>query len=239
MREGVEAELATFAEKGLPLRRAMITTQGCDLLKRTHTWISVAPVYDAAEYFDKGKLGQIRAGYILHLLPLAPPWGETGQKWVADLRIEIPVEKTVLIGHTPLESYANEGDYIRVPQRLAHLRQRPDVAEDCLTHVSQPLFDWVNQQEEAAQERMCASVDHVRIWQDRYDAPTRAQIILIMREGLEEAHDQELWDQAHNHIYEHASRIGLLVLPTKCATLKNLSASEFQGSHMVADGNSS
>jgi len=239
LRDGFGRELQTSMEKGLPLRHAMITTQGCDILKPTHTWIGVTPVYDAAEYFDRGKIGQIGAGQILYLLAIAPPWATSDQKWVADLRIEIPLEKTVLLGREPLEAYANDADYVRVPQRLAFLRQRPDVANACLDYVSQPLFDWVRQQDERERERMWATVDHVRIWQDSYESPTKAQLILVVHGGRMEDHDHDLWDAAQDHVYEQASAAGLMMIPTKVTTMEELSAAEFQASFIVEDGSSS
>lgn len=239
LRHGFSTGLHAVMEKGVPLRHAMVTTQGCDIVKHSHAWISVAPVYDATAHFDRGALGHIKAGRILHLLPLTPPWGESEQKWVADLRIEIPIEKTVLLDRTPLEAYAQDSDYQRVPIRLAFLRQRAAVADLCLQRIAQPLFDWVRQRDQATQELMLASVDHIRIWQDNHESPSQARLYVILKESAAVGHDLDLWDAAEAHVYEQSAGSGIVNLPIKTCTMSELTAAEYTASHLVEDGGSS
>jgi hypothetical protein len=232
------ASLYACVEEGPVLRHAMITTQGCDISKPTHPWVSLVPVYDACAHFDDNKLGNVRAGRVEYLLPLLPPWADSEKRYVADLRIELPVEKTVLLERLPLPAYLNEDDYVKVGQRLARLRQRPDVANECLEQVVQPLFDWIRGQDQAIQERMWESVDHVRIWQNNPMTPDTARLFIIVREGAEARHDEELWDEAHAAVYENASAAGIKLVPYKAATLDLMTANEFQTSFHVEDGGS-
>ena len=86
----------------------LITTQTCDINEASpkHPWIHVAPV----EQMDEGDLAAlVRQHRVTYLVPLAPPTLEG--LWVADLRLEVPVEKSWLVGRHPREAFASEGEY--------------------------------------------------------------------------------------------------------------------------------
>jgi hypothetical protein len=232
VRDSIEAEIHALMEKGAPLRHGMVTTQGCDIGKKNHAWISVAPTYDAVERLPASKISQVASNSINYLLPLAPPWREEGQRWVADLRIEISVEKTVLLDRTPLAAYANNDDYLKVAERLAFLRRRSDIADKCIDAISQPFFDWIKGQGTETQTAMFDALDHVRIWQDDPGSPTKAKLYVILKAGQT---DHARWDAVIDHVYETATSAGLSLQPTKIATMLELSAAEFHSSQPARD----
>ena len=223
-RDDVSQALYIAVEKGTPLRYGMITTQGCDILRPDMPWIGVVPVYDAALHFDRGKLGLIGANRMTHILPIKPPWREESQKWVADLRLEVPVEKTVLLGREPIEAYEDDEEYAAVAVRLGTLRQRAAVPESCINSVIQPLYDYVRAQDQSMQEHLLSSVNEVRIWQDHHDVPSRAQLFLLLKDELASTHDHEAWDPAFDYVYASAAEAGITLLPTKTETYDSLSA---------------
>lgn len=86
----------------------LITTQTCDLFEDTprprQPWFSVAPAYDYSPYLKQGQEKQIKRGRFRYLVHLSSPRLPDGL-WVADLRLEVPVEKSWLVGREPLDGF--------------------------------------------------------------------------------------------------------------------------------------
>ena len=107
---------------GPPL--GIVTTQSCDLDEADpkKPWFHVAPVFEAGDFGDSN-LANIRAqmyGY-LYALPSVP--GEHGD-WVADLRVEFPIEKGWLVGKSPIRclSFDQGREFAR---KLGRAKARP------------------------------------------------------------------------------------------------------------------
>jgi hypothetical protein len=62
-----------------------------------------------------------------YVFELAPPELD-GDVWVADLRIEMPLEKGLLVGRAPIEAFPGEVGYIAFANFLARRRGRPALA---------------------------------------------------------------------------------------------------------------
>jgi len=108
---------------GPPL--GIITTQTCDLDETDpkKPWFHVAPVV-GADAFRPEELAGIRAqkyGY-LHALPPRPD--EPGL-WVADLRVEFPIEKGWLVGKTPIRCLSSLQEARDFARKLGLIRSRP------------------------------------------------------------------------------------------------------------------
>jgi hypothetical protein len=106
-------------------RLGMITTQSCDLDEADpkKPWFHVAPVV-GADAFRDDDLASIcgqKYGY-LHALPPIP--GEPGV-WVADLRVEFPIEKGWLVGMTPIRCLSSLQECRELARKLGRTRARP------------------------------------------------------------------------------------------------------------------
>lgn len=101
----------------------IITTQSCDLGEERpdprQPWLAVAPVYTVLP----DSLLRDRE----YVFELAPP-ALDGGIWVADLRIEMPLEKGLLVGRAPIEAFPDEDSYIAFANFLARRRGRPALA---------------------------------------------------------------------------------------------------------------
>jgi len=101
----------------------IITTQSCDLAEERpepqQPWLAVAPVYALAP--------DSRLRDREYIFELSPPDVEGGI-WVADLRIEVPLENSLLAGRTPIEAFPSEDGYIAFANFLARRRGRPALA---------------------------------------------------------------------------------------------------------------
>jgi hypothetical protein len=138
--EETEAGVAdvVLLEEG-SLDYAIITTQTCDLREqRTQKkpWFSVAPVYEFAED-SHGLWPLIEAGRVTYLTRVSGLEGS----WVADTRIEMPVEKSWLVGKTSIAGFAGQDEYLTFAERLADARRRPAIADAIYQKVLRPLRD--------------------------------------------------------------------------------------------------
>jgi len=76
-----------------------------------------------------------------HLIALHSPTLPQGF-WVADLRIEFPLEKSVLVGRVPIESFTNEEEYFKLADRLAEARRRPALDNSTSIHIVGSLKEY-------------------------------------------------------------------------------------------------
>ena len=103
---------------------AIITTQTCDLVDEggdcDQPWFQVSPVL---RYESENDVP--RRDY-LHKLTAQPHITGT---WVADLRIDVPLEKTILRDRTPIPGFSNEDDELDFASHLGRRRDRAALAD--------------------------------------------------------------------------------------------------------------
>ena len=117
----------------------VLTSQGCDIVDTSRKpWVQIAPVYPAAELVGaEARLPDIRRDAVPHLILLEPP--ELDGLWVADLRIEMPVEKSWLVGQEPIIGFASDEDRRRFGRRLSDRLDRPALPDAIHEFVVRPL----------------------------------------------------------------------------------------------------
>jgi len=104
----------------------VITTQTCDLDEQgtpTQPWFQVSPVSPLS---DEAILNK---AYIVELT------GSLGARYVADLRIELPVEKTLLVGREPIAGFATEEEAEEFARLLGVRRARAALANELVNSV--------------------------------------------------------------------------------------------------------
>ena len=125
--EGIAAPI--WVEPGPPW--GIVTTQTCDLQEadeggvRTpkRPWFTVAPVYFQA--CSLSEASALQRGKTHAYLFAVPALGATSDGlWVADLRLEVPIEKGWLVGRDTQPGFKSEGDSIRLAGRLSLLKSR-------------------------------------------------------------------------------------------------------------------
>jgi hypothetical protein len=199
----------------------LITTQTCDIneAKPKHPWIHVAPVEQMAEGDLAAMVRQHRVSY---LVPLNPPTLEGF--WVADLRLEVPVEKSWLVGCHPVESYSTEADYERLAERLSHKRERPALADALVEGVYQPLTAWLGRR---AGREASTGVREIRfrLGGTRL-VPTAAGLVLIKDEPWSAA-ERAVWDRWWDHTHRIAEEHGIALLASEYQTYDSMSARDY------------
>lgn len=190
----------------------IITTQTCDLAEERpnprQPWLAVAPVYripSSATLRDRD-----------YICVLAPPT-LNDELWVADLRIEMPLEKSLLVDRVPIEGFRDEEGYIDFGDLLARRRGRPALASvfhDVLSTTTRRLKDESTVQRNLARaarrnvyKLMLAIEDGTRL------APISARLYVVtLGARTDEARDWfHLW---WNDARAVADDQGLQLLPT-------------------------
>jgi hypothetical protein len=111
----------------------IITTQTCDLSEQgrpTQPWFQVSPVY-RLEGQSEEQERLLSKAYTAELTGPDLPDG----RWVADLRIEVPLEKTVLVGRHPIAGFATEQEADDFGRRLGVRRARAALADELVKAV--------------------------------------------------------------------------------------------------------
>jgi hypothetical protein len=104
----------------------IITTQTCDINEQgtpTQPWIQVSPVYPLDD--DEPP----RKAYLVELT------GPAGKHLVADLRIELPLEKSLLAGRVPIRGFATEEQENAFGRLLGTRRARAALANELVDTV--------------------------------------------------------------------------------------------------------
>jgi hypothetical protein len=112
----------------------VITTQTCDLAEQgppTQPWFQVSPVY-ALEGDAASQAESLRKNYIIALTGS----GLGAGTWVADLRIELPLEKTFLAGRIPICGFETEDEAEGFGRALGERRARAALANDLVESIT-------------------------------------------------------------------------------------------------------
>jgi len=207
---GEERELIHLEQDWPPY--GLIATQTCDIAEErpnpVQPWVQVCPV----ERCDPAS-PLLERDFVVRL---DPPELD-GEAWVADLRIEVPLEKSMLVGETPIEAFPNEAGYEELGSLLAQRRGRP--ALHSVFHEVINVTTRAMKQESQAMKKKARGVrDGIyRLKLDIADGtrlePVAAKLYVVTRgESSQEAREwfADWWDRAR----EVALEGGLELLPT-------------------------
>jgi hypothetical protein len=163
------SEIAPFD----PPPYAIITAQSCDVAEEGQKeprwpWFQAAPVYrlEGSPEEIKEALNQ------MHFYELTAPTLQGEGTWVADLRIELPVEKGELVGKEPIKGFGSEKEARAFGKYLGAVRERPAFA-DALIQALSTTFRKTRSNNRNRKE----------LWQDRRDEVLPGGIRLHVQEG--------------------------------------------------------
>jgi hypothetical protein len=228
--------LRLVGEQDGVLRRAVLLSQACDVMKESHPWVSVAPVYDATNLLTKSRIASARSGSTLHLVHLTA-LSAVGGVWVADLRLEMSIEKTLLLSREPHEAFVDEVDYARLTERLAVQRARAAVAGLCLEHIVEPLFARLRELGDNGRH-LRDGVRELRVHCNDPVSPTIVTLYVIQKDdgdGRSVAVDADGWSSLVAELYENARQHGITLVGPEIETLWDLSARDYLMSAPIED----
>lgn len=111
----------------------VITSQTCDVFEQgqpLQPWVQVSPLRRLPDDFTKTPPD--------FLYPAQPPALGEGT-WVIDLRIEAPIEKTVLVGQSPQSAFGTEDELLAFAAALGRRRDRAALSTKLVEAVGQTL----------------------------------------------------------------------------------------------------
>lgn len=214
----------------------IVVTQSCDLDESERKeprmpWLQISPVYS----FDPNKIDeQFRRDLDNHarldLAKLNPPELDPRLYWVADLRIDVPVEKGWLVGRPRLEAFAAEAGYeqfgLRLRERVARTAYGPSLSQ--VLRGLQQKFQILGPNGEV---RSGVSQIRARIAPSRLD-PEQVQILVVKKAGATNK-VEEWFDRWQDGEAPKALEMGLELEPVAYASWETMLARDFDKSDEI------
>lgn len=212
----------------------IITTQTCDVSEEDveqpcKPWVQLAPVFDGAETINSGFRNLLRKGrgpsHLFHI-PRMPVDGF----WVADLRIEIAVEKGWLLDRKPIKALPDAASRSRFSQAVGRLRTRPAFSGGFVEAVQRPLVERLRDEKRTNGnlfDLLDNEVAEARVQLDDPLAPRVAQVVLISDSGISQETRtwfDEWWDEA----VHSAAAAGIDLLAVDYRDYEEMTAAEYR-----------
>jgi hypothetical protein len=218
----------------------MVTTQSCDLAdegdgKPRFAWAQACPVYNAEaphptdpskRVLDGGVRKLIRDGRDQQRM-VVPGLGDG--LWVADFRLEVPVERGWLAAQPRIVVFPDDSHRWEVGRRLAWLRARPAFDTRFVNSVQQPLVRALRalaKTDRARYELMHGEIAEVGVLSASHAEMTDVAIT-VLHDSLS-AETKQWWLEQWEIWKELANTEGLNLLPLEFADLAVLRASEYR-----------
>lgn len=196
----------------------VITSQTCDLGEidfnpPIRPWISISPVYEMS-HLDGSTRSLIKKGKgPLHLLHVPMLSGDSTELWVVDLRIEFPVEKSWLVGRTPIAGFASERDQRAVVRRLEAIRCRPSWAESVVEAVQRVLMSELKSlkaSEKSLYELVVSEIQEIGARSNSMLNPSFMQLAAFCHEPPTES-VRDWWERVNDIIRDAGNQVGLML----------------------------
>jgi hypothetical protein len=216
-------------------RWAVLTSGTCDIGEEDskqplRPTVQLSPVVNLSDW-DSGKLKQVQSGrihYLVHLPALSI--AEEGF-WVADLRIEFPVEKGWIAGQTPISGFDNEVDREKIGKAIARIRERPALASKYYDFVHGPLGDELAQIYKG-DRALAENIERQTIeWGIQVDSrlhPERIEVVLLGEGVGLSAEVQEWWRVAVDLLRPNASANSLLIVGPRFDSIDRIPVAEYR-----------
>lgn len=225
-------EIVEMAD-GLEPAYGMITTQTCDIAEEDAScpikpWVQIAPVHDRSGDLNSGQRRMLMEGrgsrHWLYLPALPDGF------WVADLRIEFPIEKGWLARQAPIKGFVTEIDQRRVGERLAWQRRRPAFGQLFVETVQRPLvvaLKELKQRDGDLYVRLDEQIPEVGVSLDSHLNPSDAQLTLIRRGPLDED-VTDWWQTWWDRTYQEAATKGLSLHRLQIRSEEEMTVAEYR-----------
>jgi hypothetical protein len=166
-----------------------------------HPWVQLAPVYEV-DMRPEDEPGFLKRQYLVRLT--APRFAE--KVWVADLRIEWPVDKSLLVGREPIMGFAEEKHVIAFAARVGRRRDRAVLSNELAEVVDSSLRKLRANNKNAAKRVYSRSRIALVIEQGTRLRPIAAGLHVITN-GVIPSEDEEYfekwWDKARLEAASH------------------------------------
>jgi hypothetical protein len=242
---GMTAEYAKVSTESGPMMitgdaaptYAVLTSATCDISEEDKRaprfpFVQLSPIVDmtAADVGLQGMIRKDKVNYLVHLPALSTM---KAGFWVADLRIEYPVDKGWLAGQERFAGFQTETDQQKIGAAIAYLRQRPAMARSFVDNVLGPLEDLLGELRKI-DRALAQRVDNEAVeWAVRTDSrlnPGRIEIVLLADAGEFDPGVREWWRLAVDSLRTRAGAAdeGLTIIGPRFERLDTLSVSDYR-----------
>jgi len=216
----------------------MITTETCDLVEEDgeprQPWLSIAPVYPL-EHVEANIADLLVNNRIAYMRRLTAP-NFTSEMWVVDVRVEFPVEKSWLVGRSPIAAFADNSERASLAEFLAGRRRRPILSREVHSALLTHMRRWIEKLAKAGRlEEVLAGVAEVRLAVSGDPLrPDGVFLIVIGHDAMPiAAAVQQKWDEKWLVWRDRLDLAGISLLATVFTNLDSLPASKYLSSYDV------
>ena len=208
----------------------LVTSQTCDIAEADSArplrpWVQIAPIFVE---MDKGWRKKLLKGggprYWLHVPDL--PGSDV---FVADLRIEMPVEKGWLAQQERIEGFPSEEAKSVVGRRTSMLRGRPAFSTDFNKTILDPLLAAIEDdgEEDDRPDDFLDELVEVAVLVDSTLQPTSVQVVFITESDIGPGVEDWLQGWRDGRV-EEADSAGISLLALDIRKLAEIPASEYR-----------
>ena len=205
----------------------LITTQSCDICeedskKPCRPWVQVAPIYDGRSWAKKMSEGRGPL-FLLHI----PGLGDD-RFWVADLRLEFPIEKGWLASQERLPGFTTEVGRRIIRQRLGRIKDRPAFSREFLFTLCKPLDDFMDLSLEGSEGAgTVAKVRELLVRVDDETRPSTAELCVITTTAA--TRDLvALFNDWRDTLLQQLEAVGINLLAIRFSRLEDVNAAEYR-----------
>jgi hypothetical protein len=215
-----------------PAAMSIVISQTCDIApagpgERQPT-VQVSPL-ERYDHLDKSVQNAIERGEYVDLfaVPHAPGPG----KWMANLRISMPVSKSVLVGQTPISGFGtNEGLALGFSERIGAKFRRPALADALSGDMTTSLRELVSNARTAGED-WPDMIEQFRleIVEGTRLEPSKVRILAVTLNKFDRDDKQALraWRTAQDKTLRRNHNISLAAM--RYAQLRELTVAEYRG----------
>jgi hypothetical protein len=215
----------------------MITTETCDLTEEDgrprQPWISIAPVYDATSIMDENMIDLLDRGRLAFLRRVTSEIMPEGV-WVVDARIEMPFEKSWLVGRTPIRTCKDEIESGLLAGFLAGRRDRPVLSKALYTGLITPMRRWIENLSAARRAVALDGVSEVRLTIAGSPVdPDGVGLIVLSEKDPVSTPMIQAWDKKWDNWQQRLERESISLLGNAYKSYDSLSAREYRESIQI------
>jgi hypothetical protein len=158
----------------------ILTSQGCDIADVTSKpWVQIAPVFSVDPASESEQhLANVERDGVPYAVLLDPP--ELAGLWLADLRLEMPVEKSWLANRTPIAGFGNADRRRYFSRRLTGRLQRPALDDVVHERVVRPLRRFLDRAGTQLKQQLREAAAEFRLLDRALDDGTHECRVVVM-----------------------------------------------------------
>jgi hypothetical protein len=207
----------------------VITSQTCDIQdaeRPKKPFVHIAPVTRADPNWPESRIKAGRYTTYLHWVPMVPEG-----LWVADLRLQVPVDKGWLVGRksTVFDGFPDDMSRVAFAEKIAAQASRRALSDPVIRHIANPMrtaLEKLSRDSGEREEKLDPVVEFALRFSGSELAPTVVQLVVLSHTPVPE--DVRSWYRAWwaGNVAEHD--VGASVLEPDFQLLEVMTADDYR-----------